>query len=206
MNLEELDGFFTALICGPVTVPPSEYLNEIWDSEEAPFDTIADFENFLNLAMRHWNFIVQELANPDTVFVPLFEVPDGEELPRGNRWALGFHRGMAMRYDDWMEIFEDEDKFAMLLPMLALAHENDPDPKLRTWETPPDEERRKEVIAGICVATRMLYDHFRPHRAHEARRAEATFRRPEPKIGRNDPCYCGSGKKYKKCCGNVTVN
>ena len=25
--------------------------------------------------------------------------------------------------------------------------------------------------------------------------------RTEPKIGRNDPCNCGSGKKYKKCCG-----
>jgi len=28
-----------------------------------------------------------------------------------------------------------------------------------------------------------------------------TYRRPEPRIGRNDPCPCGSGKKYKKCCG-----
>ncbi|HOX22797.1 MAG TPA: SEC-C metal-binding domain-containing protein [Elusimicrobiales bacterium] len=28
-----------------------------------------------------------------------------------------------------------------------------------------------------------------------------TFKRVEPKIGRNDPCLCGSGKKYKKCCG-----
>jgi Predicted metal-binding protein related to the C-terminal domain of SecA len=26
-------------------------------------------------------------------------------------------------------------------------------------------------------------------------------RRIEPKVGRNDPCPCGSGKKYKKCCG-----
>jgi len=26
-------------------------------------------------------------------------------------------------------------------------------------------------------------------------------RREQPKIGRNDPCPCGSGKKYKKCCG-----
>lgn len=25
--------------------------------------------------------------------------------------------------------------------------------------------------------------------------------RQEPKVGRNDPCSCGSGKKYKKCCG-----
>ena len=28
-----------------------------------------------------------------------------------------------------------------------------------------------------------------------------TYRRDEPRIGRNDPCPCGSGKKYKKCCG-----
>lgn len=30
-----------------------------------------------------------------------------------------------------------------------------------------------------------------------------TVVRSEAKIGRNDPCSCGSGKKYKKCCGNV---
>ncbi len=28
-----------------------------------------------------------------------------------------------------------------------------------------------------------------------------TFKRADAKIGRNDPCSCGSGKKYKKCCG-----
>ena len=28
-----------------------------------------------------------------------------------------------------------------------------------------------------------------------------TYRREKPKVGRNDPCPCGSGKKYKKCCG-----
>ncbi|MCC6785156.1 MAG: YchJ family protein [Planctomycetes bacterium] len=30
---------------------------------------------------------------------------------------------------------------------------------------------------------------------------QATYRREVPKIGRNDPCACGSGKKFKKCCG-----
>ena len=30
-----------------------------------------------------------------------------------------------------------------------------------------------------------------------------TFRRETPKIGRNDPCPCGSGKKYKRCCGKA---
>lgn len=38
-----------------------------------------------------------------------------------------------------------------------------------------------------------------PNRPGEAR--VVTYRRAQPKVGRNDPCPCGSGKKYKKCCG-----
>lgn len=30
---------------------------------------------------------------------------------------------------------------------------------------------------------------------------QKTVRREDPKVGRNDPCPCGSGKKFKKCCG-----
>jgi uncharacterized protein len=35
----------------------------------------------------------------------------------------------------------------------------------------------------------------------EQRAATPTIRRLEPKTGRNDPCPCGSGKKFKQCCG-----
>jgi uncharacterized protein YecA (UPF0149 family) len=31
----------------------------------------------------------------------------------------------------------------------------------------------------------------------------ATITRDEPKLGRNDPCHCGSGKKFKQCHGNA---
>ncbi|MED5250691.1 MAG: SEC-C metal-binding domain-containing protein [Pseudomonadota bacterium] len=30
------------------------------------------------------------------------------------------------------------------------------------------------------------------------------MRRESPKVGRNDPCVCGSGKKYKQCCGKLS--
>jgi hypothetical protein len=36
---------------------------------------------------------------------------------------------------------------------------------------------------------------------HHAREAVETYRREQPKLGRNDPCHCGSGKKFKKCHG-----
>ena len=34
--------------------------------------------------------------------------------------------------------------------------------------------------------------------------ADSTFKREAPKVGRNDPCPCGSGKKYKQCCGKLS--
>jgi len=38
---------------------------------------------------------------------------------------------------------------------------------------------------------------------HDHGPAGEPYRRPEPKLGRNDPCHCGSGKKYKKCHGKA---
>ncbi|MFC1644325.1 SEC-C metal-binding domain-containing protein, partial [Candidatus Omnitrophota bacterium] len=40
-----------------------------------------------------------------------------------------------------------------------------------------------------------------PPGAPAGSKEEVTYRRDAPKVGRNDPCPCGSGKKYKKCCG-----
>jgi uncharacterized protein len=206
MDIEEMDGFFAALVSGPATVPPSVYLNEIWGGEQAPFATQRDLENFLNLAMRHWNFIARTLASRDLIFLPRFVTEEGEDVPRGNRWSHGFLRGIDLCREAWNEIFEDDDRFAILLPVMTLAHENDPDPDLRPWKAPPDRELREQVLAGLSVATQRLHDYFLVHRTLEARRERTGPRQAAPKIGRNDPCYCGSGKKYKRCCGNVTIH
>lgn len=36
---------------------------------------------------------------------------------------------------------------------------------------------------------------------YDAKLFQTPLRRANPKVGRNDPCSCGSGKKFKKCCG-----
>lgn len=43
------------------------------------------------------------------------------------------------------------------------------------------------------------HDHHHHHGHHHHAPVE-TYSRGGPKIGRNDACPCGSGKKYKKCC------
>ena len=45
-----------------------------------------------------------------------------------------------------------------------------------------------------------LPDLLPEHRPRAIVGGDYTVRRPIPKLGRNDPCHCGSGKKYKKCC------
>ncbi|MEO8605615.1 MAG: SEC-C metal-binding domain-containing protein [bacterium] len=44
------------------------------------------------------------------------------------------------------------------------------------------------------------HDHGKEH-THDHGPPAEPVRRAEPKVGRNEPCPCGSGKKFKKCCG-----
>ena len=77
---------------------------------------------------------------------------------------------------------------------------------------PGDEEGVVEFIAHYRERDerkqhreRALFDYVDDrwlYRDAEAPEIEPT-RRKQPKIGRNDPCPCGSGKKYKKCCGKA---
>lgn len=64
---------------------------------------------------------------------------------------------------------------------------------------------RKMLADGVDVADdkavkRWMQKHPEVLQGGETVKVE-TVRREEPKVGRNDPCHCGSGKKYKKCCG-----
>ncbi len=210
MNLEEIDGFFTALICSPEMTPPSIYLKEIWGDKGIPaneaFQNDQDISDFMNLLMQHWNTVVKKLSE-DEVFLPLL-LEDSDGTAKGNDWAKGFMRGMKLHQEDWAELMEDEENGGSLVPILALAHEHDPDPKLRPYSEPVSPERREDLIMGIAAGAMKIYKYFEPHRYMSASntRERNTFRRETPKVGRNEPCPCGSGRKFKRCCGDVMLN
>lgn len=58
----------------------------------------------------------------------------------------------------------------------------------------------EKVLQVLEVLPEALYGAMTPTRDRMRERAEQPFVRVQPKVGRNDPCPCGSGKKYKKCC------
>ncbi|UZP67210.1 preprotein translocase subunit SecA [Desulfovibrio mangrovi] len=62
-----------------------------------------------------------------------------------------------------------------------------------------EEERLREELRHKEAQKDISYSAAQAPQQEEAKKQPA--RRDEPKVGRNDPCPCGSGKKYKKCCG-----
>lgn len=222
LDLEALDGFITALICSPRLVMPSEYLPHLFGEDlEAAFPDPAQFTRFMSFFTRRWNSVAQALNTPvDDLSQPAALVPfltDWEstlaEMPAperaeiealgfaetGKAWAMGFLWVVETWEDDWTLPEEDEDNAetleVMLDPFYTLAL---PEAELA------DEDREYDRDARIAMAIWSAYDLRQFWR--EAVSANAPPRVPirqaaEP--GRNEMCPCGSGKKFKKCCGSA---
>ena len=205
MNVEALDGFFAALITGPETVMPGEYYSEVFGgemSDACEFGSLDEANEILGLMMRHWNEIAGTL-NKDEVYVPLL-LQDENGVAHGNDWARGFMRGMGMRHDRWAELMDDEEHGGCLVPMMMLFHEHDKDPEMRPKPISP--EKREDIKAHMAAGLVQAYRYFRAQRQVSPGTHRSEPRRSTPKVGRNDPCPCGSGKKYKRCCGGAAVN
>jgi uncharacterized protein len=207
MNVEQLDGFFAALVAGPGTVMPSEYYPEVFGgemSDTCEFGSLDEANEILGLMMRHWNTIALTLHKGE-VYAPLLW-KDGTGVASGNDWAQGFMRGMQMRHDGWAELVDDEEQGGCLIPMMMLCQEHEEDPEIRPDPVSP--QKREEVMVQMAAGLVGAYRYFQQNR-EVGGGSKVTSRRPmrtAPKVGRNEPCPCGSGKKHKKCCGSVTVH
>lgn len=64
-------------------------------------------------------------------------------------------------------------------------------------QTSTSGQSKQQPVEADCGCD---HDHDHGHHHHHHHAPVVTQRRAGPKIGRNDACPCGSGKKYKKCC------
>ena len=206
MLLDMLDGFLTAIVIGPTTILPSRWLPRVWGSQEDDephFETEEQAQRILELIMRHMNGIVWTLQSDPGFFDPLLSTMMYEDDPReyvdGEMWAHGFMDGVELCRQDWEPLFDDATAKEAIRPIRLLGAEVVSKPEERLVRTPAQREKLSEQIAGAVSA---IYRFWLPLRKEQhARLVASTFRREEPKTGRNDPCPCGSGKKFKRCCG-----
>ncbi len=221
VSLEWVDGYLTALLAGRRTVLPSEWLPKMFgDAFERAFADPADVQQATEALMTRWNVVASQL-DPDALLddpeqlrlAPLVlsyddaaraEVVAGghmsaEEaadlLQTGALWAEGFSQAVEDFADDWPEPDTETEEgrwyddclarvYALMLPQADLAE-----------QYPGETLERDQLIDEACFGVQDLRLYWVEH----APKPET--RRVGPTPGRNDPCPCGSGKKYKKCHG-----
>ena len=206
MLLDMLDGYLTAIVIGPTTILPSEWLPRIWgpSEDDAPeYESVEQAQRILELIMRHMNGIVWTLQDNPDAFDPLLNsmtyAGDPREYLDGEMWAHGFMDGIELCREDWQPLFDDPAAKESMRPIHLLGTRDPTEEEKRLIRWPAEREVLTKQIAGSVAA---LYRFWLPHReAMRDSRAPATVRREGPKVGRNDLCPCGSGKKFKKCCG-----
>jgi len=220
MDIEQLDGLLAGLICSPRVLMPSAYLPEIFGGEEPAFPDMATAQRFFDLLMRRNNQVATALNAPierlddPRAYVPLLLdwSPDGEiarslaeagssePLPlAGELWARGFLHAVSLAREDWETLPEGDEEGAELVEealdtIAALVPDDD---EAGGGEASADE--RDELIGEALVAAYDLREYWRDVQFEQVRVKEPIRR--EPKIGRNDPCPCGSGRKFKQCHG-----
>ena len=208
MDISTLDGYLTAIVCGPATIMPSEWLRWVWDmkkGEDSPeFENQVQAQRILELLMRHMNSINQTLNDAPEHYEPLLmENPNnGDPIPVIDEWCTGFMKGIALDSQGWLPVLTGMPQWVST--MILYGTEDGWD-ALKTKNLSLEEHNA--LAAGLADSVRHLHAFWMEQRRKQmAGGTRPNVVRREPirnttKVGRNDPCPCRSGKKFKHCHG-----
>jgi uncharacterized protein len=190
MQLSDLDGFLTGIAIGPELIKPSEWLPAIWGDDEPVFENEEQVQTVIGAIMGRYNEILRELDTDPEAYAPIvWKGPDGEVIAAD--WAEGFRDAVRLRQDAWQPLFEDRQA------NVVLCDEPEGGPLLKL--KPEELAALRAEAANRIPACVLGIDMFWKNRRGRPTAGAGPVKRP--KVGRNDPCPCGSGRKYKRCCG-----
>jgi uncharacterized protein len=198
MLLSELDGYLTGIVVCPELVMPSEWLPGVWAAEddEPVFENSKQAEKLMQLVMEHYNTIARSLNGSSGEFAPLFEVDTRHNETLWELWIDGFDQAMRLRPEAWARLLVGDDETrAALVGLVSLAEISRTESKL-SEEDADELTRSAHDLIPDWVET-LNAARLAEHMADTGPQQAPAF----GKVGRNDPCPCGSGRKYKKCCG-----
>jgi uncharacterized protein len=213
LSLGEVQGFLFALAAAPDFVKPSEWLPMIFGDEEPGFETMEEGQEVMGLVLALYNEKLGEVRD------------EGPRMPEGcefrddllanlepdapvAQWSRGFRTGHLWLEDSWEANLPEELKeelgaivgtltfFSSRALAEGFARE------LRSagasLESLAGEFRDlfPNALARYAAMGTSIWDVLRKRMEGPPGPAVAKAR-----PGRNKPCPCGSGRKYKKCCG-----
>jgi len=207
MSVMCLHGFFSALAIYPLTITADLWLPLVWDvtgdGMEPEFSSFEEVKKGMGLVYAYHNSVVRQLSEKPEEYVPLYELvdfeSDKEEELAVRDWAFGFILGAMIDKGVFERTFSDRDTHLLLAPMVMLAGMHD------DIEGLPEDEQvvlMEELPGELGDYVLDLQGFWEPWRKeYLAGLGKDRTVRTTVRVGRNDKCPCGSGKKYKKCCG-----
>lgn len=227
---EFCEGFMAALLCCRRVITPAEYWPELLGMDvpqgqavPALFRDLKQYQQFMNLWQRRMDAVATALDLPvaslddERAYLPkvmdlrgeVAVLPPDERAELGDTplpslaliWTLGFLYAVESWPKEWT-LPRDRDTSSAISAalqniMILVENDNDP-PTVSTFseDGPPSvSQRRADNFSAAIWAVYDLYQLW-----HSMGPQVETVRLGD-KTGRNDPCPCGSGKKFKKCCG-----
>ena len=204
MILSQLDGYLTGVILSPDPIPAADWLPRVWgpqDDLDGPlFLDSRDAKEITGLIMAHFNRLAAQLDDPNHVIVPVFDYDSrpGIEDTLWETWMLGFREAIHLRFEVWAAALDTRD-LALVAAMTTLI-------TLQSIDSGKSELPREEQDNLILFAPTLIplsVTALNKWRLKKRQGPPKTPAKPHSKLGRNDPCPCGSGKKFKKCCGGA---
>ncbi len=209
-----LDGFLCGVLVQPVLIEPEAWLPHVFDFDGQPLPDDADpvwRDRVTTLIMRRHAALNRTLSE-DGWFDPLILEPDDFNPPRTDDpaaslnpvsqalmpWVAGFQHAMEC-FPDLIELPDPAIDIALARLYRHLPVQNDEEREVvATLDREHPLATLDDGIEDLIVVVADLDDLTR-----ERRYKVDTVKRETPKVGRNDPCPCGSGKKYKQCHGKA---
>jgi uncharacterized protein len=209
-TLHEIYGLFYGCAAATHPVPPSGHLPIIFDPENMDFASEQDAKTLLVKMTTLWNMIATWDPGGKDFYFPPTEYPATVHggLTRSEDLVSFVHyfiKGLDMGGTEERDFSADASAALRDLAELTQNMEQYIELLEKSDNVPPETLReelevieRFEQIAADCIG--------RVHTGLRALRLNASSRPAElksAKTGRKDPCPCGSGRKYKRCCGLV---
>ncbi|MDH4188391.1 MAG: UPF0149 family protein [Nitrospira sp.] len=211
LTYPQLAGFLFSIANSPELIPPSEWIPMVFNDQEGGFETPGEAEGVIQAMMALHNDCCRARSEGSTPIPLGCEIRPqamdnlAEDAPL-SQWAQGFSMGYDYLEESWNDYTTDEldEELGSLLMVLTFFSS----PKLA--KAYHEEGTGKRSLAEMADTVVTLFPEAMRAVAHlgrsiyQARYEAGAFEEPmplRPKIGRNEPCPCGSGKKFKKCCG-----
>ena len=203
MLLEELDGFIAGLLVCPDLIKPGEWLPIIWnrdgEDQQPAFDDLDHANRVLGLIMEHYNSVARTLMERSERYSPLFSVDTRNSDTLWELWIEGFEKAVKLQPAAWQKLLNaDAGTAAAMRGMMRLAdvacgEQHLPRRDRDTMNaTAPD-----NIARWVVTLNGWRFANYQHMQGIDPQTSSVSAK----KAGRNDPCPCGSGKKYKRCCG-----